>query len=186
MFDRWIPIPQSFHSLYHGGLFSKCVDCERDLLADDCWYGIERIFRGAEPIVEMAICMDCRQKISQELSRESTLRINAYFEERLDLDARYAMTQQWADHEISRWLDHCALLKIPASECRDFQIAAICRGPRLNLALLPIMISGVASREMQKLMSQKTRDRLGEMVQDFFGMPSEFADGPESYSPMIW
>lgn len=184
--NRWIPIPQQFHSLYHEGPFTNCVDCDCNLIESGRLYGIERVFRGTEPIMEMAICEVCRNKISEELSQESQMRMNAFVEERCDWEKRFEQAQEWDGSEIERWLDHCALLKIPAEECKEYQLAAICRGNLMSIDLLPIMISGAASEEMQKLMSKKTRDRLGEMVGDFFGMPSEFADGPNSYSPMAW
>lgn len=184
--ERWVPIPKQFHSLYHEGPFTRCIDCDRDLMEPGCTYCVERVFRGTEPICEMAICLECRSKISEELSKDSMMRIQAYVEERLDFDARYEETTKWEGSQIERWLDHCALLKIPAAECKAYQIAAICKGNMMSIDMLPMMISGAATEEMQKLMSKKTRDRLGDMVQDFFGQPSEFADGPESYSPMVW
>ncbi len=183
---RWIKIPSQFYSLYHEGMFPTCVDCNRNLLAGDCDYWIERVFRGAEPICEMAMCADCRQGISQELSQDSLMRINAFVEERFDVEARYEASLAWPGNEIDRWLDSCIITKKPAAECRNFQIAGLCRGKHLSIDMLPIMISHEAIEEMQKLMSKKTRDRLGDMVQDYFGMPSEFADGPGSYSPVLF
>ena len=114
------------------------------------------------------------------------MRINAFVEERFDAELRHRATQEWSGDELHKWLEHCALLKTPAAECREYQIAAVCHGKLMSIDLLPIMISGEAAGQMQKLMSKKTRDRLGDMIQDFFGMPSEFADGPDQYSPMIW
>lgn len=186
MSERWVPIPTQFHSLYHEGPFTHCIDCNRDLIADDCYYGIERVFRGTEPICEMAICLDCREKISEELSEESTMRINAFVEERFDVEMRYEQARQWSGEDIDKWLEQCALLKTPAAKCKEYQIAAVCRGKLMSIDVLPILISSAATEEMQKLMSKKTRDRLGQMMEDFFGMPSEFADGPESFAPTIW
>lgn len=183
---RWMKIPKQFHSLYHEGMFSNCVDCNRELLSGECLYWIERVFRGTEPICEMAMCMDCREKLSQDLSEDSLMRINAYVEERFDMEARFEASLDWPDDDVSRWLDHCVFNKKPAKECRNYQVAGLCMGENLSLDMLPIMVSEEAVEEMQKLMSKKTRDRLGDMVQDFFGMPSEFADGPESYRPLLW
>jgi hypothetical protein len=182
---RWVKIPEQFHSLYHEGLFPRCVDCDRDLLVGDCDYWIERVFRGTEPICEMAMCSDCRMAISEELSQDSLMRINAFVEERFDMEARYEKTLAWPGKDIELWLDRCIFTKKPAGECPNYQIAGLCRGRHLSIDLLPIMISDDAIEEMQKLMSKKTRERLGEMVQDFFGMPSEFIDGPEKYSPFL-
>ncbi|MFK7736554.1 MAG: hypothetical protein AB8B50_11015 [Pirellulaceae bacterium] len=136
--------------------------------------------------MEMAICMDCRSKIAEELSEDSMKRMQAFVEERFDMDLRYETTSQWDASELDRWTSECVFLKTPLEECKNFQVAAMCKGNMMSIDILPLMISEAATEEMQKLMSKKTRERLGEMVQDFFGQPSEFADGPESYSPMIW
>lgn len=183
---RWIPIPSQFHSLYHDGLFTQCVDCERDLLDGTCVYWIERIFRGPEPICEMAICTACRERLAGELSRESMMRITAFVEERFDYQMRYEEAQKWPSDEIERWLDHCVITKLPSQECPDYQIAGLCCGDSMSIDLLPFMLSNQAVEAIQKLMSRTTRDRLGDMMQDFFGMPSEFADDPNRCSPMLW
>jgi hypothetical protein len=183
---RWVPIPETFQSLQYDGLFTKCIECERELLDGSCLYWIERVFRGTEPIFEMAMCMTCREKIAEELSEDSRMRINAYVEERLDVEMRHTETQQWPDDQLDLWLERCALTKRPLAECRTYQIAGACVGPLLSIDMLPIMISDQAGEEMQKLMSKKTRDRLGDMVNDYFGMPPEFADEPQGCSPLLW
>lgn len=153
-------------------------------MESNCLYCIERVFRGTEPVFEMAMCEDCRAKIESELSEDSMMRVRAYVEERFDLEFRYKATQHWPEQEIGRWLDRCIFSKTPSSECRDYQLAALCRGDQLSIDIFPIMVSSTVSEEMQKLMSKKTRDRLGDMVEEFFGMPSEFADGPSA--PLIF
>lgn len=185
MNERWTAISPEFHSLYLDGPFQNCIDCNRELLDGGCLYWIERIFRGSEPIFEMAICLECRDKITEELSKDSMMRINAYVEERFDPQMRLQTTMQWDASEPSKWLEQCVFTKLPRNECRDFQIAALCHGHSMSIDLMPLGFSGLAAEEIQKLMSKKTRDRLGQMIQDFFGSPSEYADGPESYSPVI-
>lgn len=183
---RWVPIPTQFHSLYHEGPFTRCIDCDRDLMAGDCFYFIERVFRGSEPVCEMAMCMDCRGAISQDLSVESSQRLQAFVEERFDMEARYEQAIEWPEHDIDRWLDQCVITKEPRAQHRNYQIVGICRGDQMSIDMLPMLISHAAAEEMQKLLSKKTRDRLGQMIDDFFGMPPEFADNPDSYSPLLW
>ena len=86
--QRWIEIPKQFHSLYHEGPFPKCVDCECDLLNEPTQYFIERVFRGKEPICEMAMCLDCREKIAEELSEESMVKMKMFTDERFDPEMR--------------------------------------------------------------------------------------------------
>ena len=40
------------------------------------------------------------------------------------------------------------------------------------------MISDTAVREMEKLLSKKTRERMDDFVDEYFGMPPEFKDLP--------
>ena len=87
---------------------------------------------------------------------------------------------------FDRWLAECVITKDSRDKHRNYQIVGICRGGEMSMDMLPILISQSAAEEMQKLLSKKTRDRLGQMIDDFFGMPPEFADNPDSFSPMIW
>ncbi len=182
MFNRWVPIPTEFHSLYFEGPFTRCIDCDADLTQADIGYSIQRAFKGTEPIFEMAMCDDCHTRIASELSKESSQRIQAYVEERVDLEERLREALLWDESKLSEWIGRCTLLKIPLEDCREYQITARCRGKLMSLDFLPLMISGEASREMQKLLSKKSRDRLGDLVEEHFGMPGEFADGP---TPML-
>lgn len=184
--ERWIEIPFQFHSLYHDGPFTKCIDCESDLLNDSTPYFIERVFRGTEPICEMAMCLACRGKIGEELSRESMQKMKIFTEERFDQAMRAELTSQWDPSNIEPWIDHCALNKTPRSECRDYQLLAFCVGDRMVVDVLPLMVSGKAIEEMQRMLSKQTRERLGQVIDDYFGMPPEFADNPTSYSPALF
>lgn len=134
----------------------------------------------------MAICLACREKICSELSADSTQRINAFVEERFDFEMRFHESQEWPENDIDRWLSNCVITKQPKESCTDYQIAGICFGDQLLIDGTPLMISADAIEQMQRLMSKKTRDRLGEMVEDFFGMPSEFVDSPNDCAPVIW
>lgn len=183
--DRWIDIPECFHSLYHSGPFTRCIVCECDLLDENCRYFVERCFHGQEPIFELAMCEPCRENFSKELSKDSLQRINAHIEERVDLEQRYEDTLEFPSANISPWIQQCLLSKTQRFDCKQYQIIAMCQGSQMRLDIFPIMISNLAAEELQKLMSKKTRDRHEEMVQEFFGMPSEFADGPTS-SPLIF
>ena len=102
------------------------------------------------------------------------------------METRFEQTGEWPEHDIDRWLDQCVITKEPRVKHRNYQIVGVCRGDQMSINMLPILISHTAAEEMQKLLSKKTRDRLGQMIDDFFGMPPEFADNPDSYSPLLW
>ena len=184
--QRWIDIPKQFHSLYHEGPFPRCVDCDRDLLNEPTQYFIERVFRGSEPICEMAMCLDCREQIAEELSEESMQKMKMFTDERFDPHMRLEQAGEWDPDCVERWIDHCALNKTPKSECREYQLLGFCIGNQMAVDILPLMVSGKAIEEMQRMLSKKTRERLGQVIDDYFGMPPEFADNPNSFSPVIF
>lgn len=175
---RMTEIPTAFHSLFHAGPFRNCSSCECDLLDGSCDYFIERCFRGDEPIFEIAMCESCRATFEKELSLDSRMRISAHIEERLDVEMRLEATASIPADTIDPWIDTCILSKRPRRDCKQYQIVAFCNGSQMYAGVFPFMISDSAADDLQKLMSKKTRDRHDEMVQDLFGLPSEFADTP--------
>lgn len=188
-----IDIPPIFHSLLTDGLFQSCVECERPLLADAVSgdnesrlvpYFVDRVFRGTEPIVEYAMCLPCREKMCSELSKESTQRIQAYTEERVVLEDRLAMVGEDDWDDLDKWLGKCLITKEPREGCNEYQVVAACFGDQMIIGPTPYMISGTASREVSKLLSKKTRDRMGDFMNTHFGMPPEFADNPNA--PMMF
>lgn len=178
MENRWAPIPQQFHSLLNDGLFTHCCHCKAELLDSNRLYSIERYFDGEEPVFEMAICIPCHGMLFQELSVDSRQRITAYSEERFVEEYRSEAAESWSADDVTPWLEQCIYTKKKLSDCRSYQIAGVCRGREMALDSVPVMVSDLAAKEMINLMSKKTRDRLGELINDLFGMPSEFAPDP--------
>ena len=178
-FSRYVPIPSMFHSLLADGPFEKCLECECDLLNSSELYVIERVFRGTEPIVELAVCMNCRSKISGELSELSRQRIQAYLEERIVWENRLELLNEESE-DVASWVDHCVITKTSLEECSEYQIMGFCRGDQIALGPLPIMISGEAIEQINRLLSRGTRDRMEDFTDSHFGMPSEFRDLPNT------
>lgn len=178
-FARFVPIPQEFHSLFNDGPFEKCLECERPLLTGNEPYVIERIFRGTEPIVELAICLHCRSSISDDMSELSRQRITAFLEERVVWEDRLDLLNE-ENSDPSVWFDNCVITKTPKIECSEYQIVGLCRGDQLALGPLPILVSGGAIEQINRLISKPTRDRMDDFRDTHFGMPSEFRDLPNA------
>lgn len=73
-------IPRLFSSVEHGGVFTECVECGRDLRPPGTFYLIEKALRASETIYEFALCLDCREGLETMISEESKGRIEAFFE----------------------------------------------------------------------------------------------------------
>lgn len=195
-------IPREFHSLADGP-FTRCMVCDADLIEGDVRYLVERIFRGSEPIVEYAMCVACQEGMCSELSQESLQAIQEYYQQ-VDFDARVdrlrnhlaattdpsdvaAAFQDSAvlDVDVSPWLDSCLVTGKPRSECHGHQVIALCQGQRLELSVVPIMISNEAIEGLLKVISKKTRDRLDDFMGENFGMPPEFCEQPDMFPVLL-
>ncbi len=192
VFPRYVPIAPAFHSLELGGPFTHCRICNRLLASMGQDYLIERIFRGSEPIVEYAMCVNCQSEVSAEMSEESMRNVQAFFEQ-IDFERR--MEKLWPclaavddsqsdSRAIEPWIDRCVVTGSSRESCRGYQIVGLCSGNRMELSHLPLMLSSDAVEQIVKLMSKATRDRLDEFMGDKFGMPPEFCESPD-FLPLL-
>jgi hypothetical protein len=173
--DDFIPIPPLFHSEQSGGPFETCVACDRALLVDGVQYIVEKAVRRGETIFEYALCRGCHEGLAEDVSRESTRRIEAHFGERVDLVDRRAALLARADDDADPWVAHCVLSKRPRSECEEYQVVAQCDGSDLLFTYMPFLIAGDAMEDLFRLLSKKTRETLDDFTGQHLGMPPEFA-----------
>ena len=177
-YQNSIPIPREFHALYDGP-FSKCLVCDCSLLDSDILYAIQRTFRGNEPIVEFAICFDCQNRLNEELSAESLSAKQKYFSEHLDLARANRLANATDASPLTEWIGTCCFSSQPMTDCLEHQIGAMCRGSQMLVSpLSPLMISGAVAEQFTELLSEATRETLGDFVGTHFGMPSDFCDTP--------
>lgn len=176
-------IPSSFYSFHEEGLFKNCVECERNLLEDDCEYIIEKAIRNYpefnthDVVFDYAICMDCATKIHMELSKESLKAIKKYFTENISLD-NFEMRMQEAAGDIDKLTSKCMIKNTHANKSSEYQVYAHCIGDKINLQNPPYMISGEVLNEIADLISEKTRDTLN----GFFDR--HFTPDPSLMEPM--
>lgn len=183
-FDPWpliprlLEIPEIFHSLERDGPFEQCLLCQTALLDSTTGYMIERIFRGAEPIVEYAICASCQEEASGQMSVSSMQQIQQLFGA-IDLEARAERLRPHKhDGNADAWLNECFLTGKLRSDCRGYQVITKCSNMNIELGLLPIMLSDDAAKQISAAMSQETRGYMDDFM-EHFGMPPEFSLDPE-------
>lgn len=177
-----VTIPKEFHSFEKEGLFTNCIECNRDLLDGSCDYVIEKAIRNykgykAEDVIfDYAICMKCALDVQQSLSRESLISIQQYMEQNMRVEERVKqMTYLKEDH--TRFVEECLVSSEPKNACDEYQIFAYCRGDKMNLDMPPYMISGKILNEISELLSNETRDELN----GFFN--KHFSPAPGMFEP---
>ena len=181
-----VEIPTSFHSVEHDGPFTKCLMCNGELVANGKDYMIEKVYRGTEVILELAMCTDCREGCGKSMSVESMEAIQKYFESNLDAETRIRELYHAPSantNNVDAWIETCVLKGKSIDDLREYQVIAYCNGNELIKGFFPIMISGDAVEEISELLSEQSKGWMDDFVGDNFGMPSEFLD--PSFRPVL-
>jgi len=184
---RFLKIPTELYSCQTDAPFENCLICGTNLLSSNRHYVIEKIFRGREVIIELAMCLNCQQDCGDEgMSEESAALLKKFLRERMDFQRRIHLMSAVNDQDsIDAWIERCLLSDQPAQMFREYQIVALCRGPWIQRDFYPALISGPALEELSNLLSDKTRDWLSDFIDSNFGMPSEFCVPPGA-TPLIF
>ncbi|MBN1421297.1 MAG: hypothetical protein JXP34_21160 [Planctomycetes bacterium] len=154
------PIPEILHSTYLKGPFRTCTVCDESL-DDGRLYEVERVFRGREPVFEMAICLACAARISREFSRESTEAIRGFLEEHLE----------------PRQGDACGTCGCETAAGRGRTVSGILR--RGSLVVPMLVICETCEEALQGLLSEKTRGVQGDFIDTHFpGVPAGLDRSP--------
>lgn len=173
--DR-VPIPETFHSFQHEGLFEHCLVCNRYLLDSGTMYLVEKAFKHKEVLFEYAICVGCRMKLQEEISKPSQRAVEHYFGEHVDLVQRRQHLHDHAHGDLDAWIGRCVITDKPQDVAREFQVLTLCDGREMVYGYLPYMICGEAMRGISGVLSKQTKDRLDDFVDEYLGLPPGIRD----------
>lgn len=170
-----IAIPRLFHSVQHDGLFQQCYGCERDLLREQIPYAVAKHIVVAEPVFEMAVCLQC---VSSLQSQETQQRISAFLAS-LNLQRDFdPQTYTWEDG-----LRACLICRKVRELCRRYQILGVCLSRELLVgappAPSPYLICDECNAQLSELLSKETKDNWDR----FLELHSDDPPGIELDSP---
>ena len=148
------PLDPVFHSFLLDGPFEECLACSKKLA--DTTYLIHKNWVGTEVVFEYAMCYQCGEKLHEEMSRESMLRVTEYLDKNRRLEGTY---------------DGCNCCEKPLGDCNEYSINAVCVGQKMDSMHYPMMICGDCNMKVQEMLSQKTRDRRDRFVGEHFDCP---------------
>ncbi len=139
----------------------KCVFCDDNILEYEQGYVIEKAFKYNEKtktfktIFEYALCAECIQRLSSEMSKESSEKVQNY------LSSFRANLNQITDNEndVEGRLNTCMVKNSPVINSKEYQIAGyFLKNEMLVSDVFPYAIGDEAIEEIQNLISEKTRD----------------------------
>ena len=154
-----VPIPTCFYSTELGTPFKACTMCSTVLIDSDINYFVEKYYRNHNVVFEYAICEQCKNSMSDEISDKSMFAMNKYFMENVDIMNRILLLETF-DNSIVPWLKNCIFTNRERSECGEYQLAAQCCGDQLIISVLPFMVSIQATEEIQSIISKKTKENF--------------------------
>ena len=180
-------IPQLFHSHESDSLFTNCLCCDEPLLESDYEYVIEKAYTSysdykvSDTVFEYAMCLDCLVQLQSQMSKTSLQRVEAYFEEHIDINERM---QNAIDEEVdvNDRLSYCMVKGTHIRELSEYQVFGLFRENQMLLGPFPYMIGGAAMDEIAQLLSNQTLGEIDGFMDSHFGLPPElrklFLDKP--------
>lgn len=180
--NEFVPVPRVFYSDATQEPFAACIDCGRHLLEDGTQYIVEKAFRSykgfeaRDTVFEYALCLECRDALSETLSAESKERIDAYFAERTDLVKRREALLSDGKLDVDEWIGRCVVTGERTSAMEEYQILCQCDGSDMLFGYVPYAIGGNAIDEVVSLLSNATIDELNGFSDQHLGIPPELED----------
>lgn len=160
-------IPSDFHSVETGEPFAACVECEGALTG---FYIIEKAFVNGDALYEYALCGECLQSISEDLSKDSKRCIRKF------LGFRYRKSN----------LDRCWKCKAPRDADGEHVICGAFNHDRMFQMGVPLSLCGACSGLLMESLSKQTRDRLDDFDREHFPGPPEYElDLPRPRRPVL-
>jgi hypothetical protein len=178
---KLIEIPEIFKSYESGGNFEFCLVCKKPLLKEGTQYLIEKAIRNypemktKDVIFEYAICLECAEKLQDELSEESLSRIQEYFSKKVDFEKRFNECLKFGE-KTDDYISNCLISGKNHNELKEYVIQGHCIGDKMALSFMPYMISENVMDEIAELLSNKTLDFLDGFMDDYLGYPPEFRE----------
>lgn len=154
-------IKEIFYSEKNNKLFNKCILCEDNILEYEHGYAVEKAFKynsetkRHETIFEYAICTECIQRSSSEMSEKSVSNIQKYLNKFRENQKQY--TDNVADIEERTKI--CMVTNKDVYKSEEFQIAGFFIKKEMIVSdIFPYAIGEEAIEEIQNLISEKTRN----------------------------
>ncbi|PSQ95043.1 MAG: hypothetical protein BRD55_10940 [Bacteroidetes bacterium SW_9_63_38] len=177
-----VPIPPTFYADDTDAPFDECMVCDQPLRDGSVDYVIEKGFRSyegydvEETVFGYALCMPCHATLSNSFSDASAQRCSSFLNEHMDLPERTAAllpSTEDVSVDPSDWTQQCVVYGTPKKDLEEYQLLAHCRGEKMLVTHLPLMIGGPAIEALVERLSNETLDELGGFRDEHFGVPPE-------------
>lgn len=175
-----------------GKRFTHCNLCERELIATNSEYVIERAINRGRVIFEYALCKACMQNAQSRWSEDSLQAINTYMQSAVRFPIYFRESMDYLESEnpdefdVESRLNLCAVKNEPRSESTEYQLLGMFKGDKMLVSVFPYMLSGEAMDEIVELLSAETLGEMDDFTDDLFTWPPELSDLNPNRKPIIF
>jgi uncharacterized protein with PIN domain len=157
-----------FDSEYEDRPFIACTRCGEELVSADRGYQVVKYWHHGEVTYEYALCHGCHQGLLNEFSKESRDKLEKHHQEHFDLTLGLGGCATCGQSGLE--MDH-----------QEYSVTALYAGA---VRQQEILVCGACSREMQGLMSDKTRGVWEKFLgENFPTAPADVAPEPTVLVP---
>ncbi len=160
-----------FDSLETGEPFRHCCACDRSL-TDAGMHIVNKSFVGDECVFEMAMCVDCREEMNEQLSEKSRVAMFDFMHDHAEMDTRER--ELGTESETDAYLANCITCGADAGSLKNFSLGGMFAGDDLIKGPFPMLMCGACEEKLGETISDETRDVWDRFIGEHFpGPPSE-------------
>lgn len=135
-------------------------------------YLINQSFVGTECVFEMAMCLDCREKMQEKLSEKSRVAMFDFMHDNVDMEARMASMEPNASTDA--YIAECIACKKPRESARAYTLGAMFSDNALAKGPFPMLMCSDCEEALAETISDETRQMWDRFIGEHFpGPPSE-------------
>lgn len=158
-----------------GEAFSHCVRCRMPLVELGTPWLVNKDYHRGECVLEYAICQNCRDEVTEELSETSKRAVRAFLETEIDWETRIAEFMSRGDP--AERLRACVACSTPAAEADGYAISALFDdGGQLVTGPLPLLLCRTCVDRVVATLSEESQALWRRFLEECFDGPPP-ADG---------
>ena len=171
-----------FHSYETGEAFTECCDCGCNLHDVDI-YIINQSFAANECIFECAMCLQCRERMNEQLSENSRVAMFDFMHDHADMESRQERLSN--NSETEAYIESCITCGKHRSEAKTFTLGAMFSGDHLIKGPFPLIICDDCEGKMAAIISDETRKFWDDYIAEHFPGPPSEIDLPHKNKPLL-
>lgn len=162
--DEWLGSEET------GEPFTHCLCCKIPLVEIDASWLVNKEIAHGECVLEYAICLPCRDLVTERLSEESKESVRNFLEQEIDWDAR--MREFMLSHDLTERFSACIACRTPRAEMKGFGLSAsFDSGGSIVEGALPLLICQPCIGRMTASLSEKSREVWRDFLERNFAGP---------------